>query len=149
MCAWALDPRHLCVTRNEWVLMESMRRLASLVYFIDLLFQTHAQSPSSGECPDFVRMPLPCVRELWQPISDRDWKKQYQTEAEAIKQKGWHGLTYRDLLLFKCSSTNDGNMNASSEPTEELADWCERADDFSMILWMALSLEGDGQMQYL
>ena len=91
-------------------------------------------------------MPLPCVRELWQPISDREWKKRYQEEKDASKQKGRNGLTFGDLLMLKRSTTHGGSMAGFSGSTEELADWCERADDFSMLLWMALSLEGPGQL---
>ncbi|KAF2828416.1 hypothetical protein CC86DRAFT_465250 [Ophiobolus disseminans] len=142
MCAWGLDIDLICTTRHEWLLVESMRRIGCLLYLVDLLLQIDGQSPSSGECPEFINMPLPCVRELWQPITDREWKRRYQEERDACKQKGRKGLIFGDLLMLKRSSSN---MATGFEPKEELTDWCERADDLSMLLWMALSLEGEGQ----
>jgi hypothetical protein len=116
------------------------------MYMVDLLLQTNAQSPSSGECSDFVRMPLPCVRELWQPLSDREWKKRYRDDVDARKLKDRHGLTFQDLINFRRSSKDEDNFFAASAAEEQLSEWCEKSDDFSMLLWMALTVEGEGQL---
>jgi hypothetical protein len=123
------------------------RRIGCLLYLFNLLLQTDAQKPSSKECPGFINMPLPCVRELWQPISDRDWKKQYHEDVAARKQKERKGLTFRHLAMLRQSPAYGEDMSrcSSSELAEELADWCERVDDLSMALWMALTVEGAGQ----
>ena len=49
--------------------------------------------------------------------------------------------------MLKRSTAHGESMADFSGSTEELADWCERADDYSMLLWMALSLEDVGQLQ--
>ena len=92
-------------------------------------------------------MPLPCVRELWQPISDKEWKKRYRENVAAKEKEGRKGLTLRDLFLLKQSSARGEKIAkfGSSDREEELAEWCERADDLSMLLWMALTVEGEGQ----
>jgi hypothetical protein len=94
-------------------------------------------------------MPLPCSRDLWQPVSDRDWRKRFQKDVEARKQKGRRGLTLGMLLLIRQSAAcgEDITKSARDGLAEELAEWCERADDLSMLLWMALTVEGDGQSQ--
>lgn len=92
-------------------------------------------------------MPLPCIRELWQPISDREWKKRYREHIAAREKKGRRGLTLRDLFLLRQSSGRSENVTKPGSPgiEEELSEWCERADDLSMLLWMALTVEGQGQ----
>lgn len=132
----------------SWALI-TLHRIGCLLYLFDLLLQTDAQSPLRGDCPEFFDMPLPCVRELWQSISDRDWKKRYQEDVNAKKQKGRRGLTLKHLLLLRQSSLYIEDLTKPGSPdfAEELAEWCERVDDFSMLLWMALTVEGEEQGQ--
>ena len=121
-------------------------RVACVLYFFDLLLQSDVQGPSSEECPDFFDIPLPCIRELWQPHSDRDWKKRYLEHIDIGKQKGRQGLTYRHLLsvrratLHGCAATMPDVSVA-----DEVAEWCGQADDLNMLLWVALTIEGAGQ----
>jgi hypothetical protein len=116
-------------------------RIGCLLYLFDLLLQIETRTPSKGNCREFLHMLLPCVRELWEPISDRDWKKRYQEYIDNNKRKARRGLTLGHLLLLRQYSSK------FEEPAfaEELAEWCERADDLSMLLWMALTVEGEGQ----
>lgn len=127
--------------------MESLRRIACVLYFFDLLLQSDVQGPSSEECPDFFDMPLPCIRELWQPLSDRDWKKKYLEHIEHKRQKGRQGLTYRYLLSVRRATLhgNAANIPEDADTAGEVAEWCEKADDLSMLLWLALTIEGAGQ----
>jgi hypothetical protein len=92
-------------------------------------------------------MPLPCVRELWQPISDREWKKRYQEYLDTRKQKSRQGLTFRHLTMLRRSSLYGESLTkcGTSDLADELAEWVESADDFSMVLWMAFTVEGAGQ----
>ena len=124
-------------------------RIGCLLYLIDLLLKLDTETPSSGDCPEFFDMPLPCVRELWQPMSDKEWKKRHQDHAESAKRKGRRGLTLRHLFLPRQSSSKSQHQDVSKPKTadfeEELAEWCEKADDLSMLLWLALTVEGEGQ----
>lgn len=124
-----------------------LHRIGSLLYLFDLLLHIDIETPSRGDCDDFFDMPLPCVRELWQPISDREWKKRYQEHVTVKDREGRRGLTLRDLFLLKQSSARGERIAKSeiSEVEEELAEWCGKADDLSMLLWMGLSVEGEGQ----
>ncbi|KAJ5810647.1 uncharacterized protein N7503_002865 [Penicillium pulvis] len=146
---WASNMDQSCPSRSHWVFVESLRRVGCLLYLIDLLLRVDTQTPSTGDCAEFFDMPLPCSREMWQPISDKDWTKRYQEDAETRKQKGRQGLTLGMLLLIRQSAAcgEDITISARKGLAEELAEWCERADDLSMLLWMGLTVEGDGQSQ--
>ncbi|KAH7400927.1 hypothetical protein DE146DRAFT_478613 [Phaeosphaeria sp. MPI-PUGE-AT-0046c] len=122
LCLWVLSAIHVCSSRNEWILMESMRRIVCLIYFYDLLLQTKWQGPSSGECPDFFSMPLPCSRELWQKRMS---------------------LTFEHL--FSARRAYLRGVIVASDLTNEIAEWCEKADDLSVLLWIAHTVEGEGQ----
>jgi hypothetical protein len=120
-------------------------RVGSILYFFNLLLQTDVQGPSTEECQDFFDMPLPCVRDLWQPVSDRDWKKLYQENNDSRRLKGRHGLTFRHLIMLRRSSLYGEKMIDSSDTADEIAEWCEKVDDLSMLLWISITIEGAGQ----
>lgn len=172
MCSWSLDEDYICSSRSRWVFVESLRRyvhqiwgsvhksshlsvhisrVGCLLYLVDVLFNIDAQTPSKGQCPEFVDMPLPCSRELWEPISGRDWKKRYQEDIKAKKLKGTGGLTMGNLVLLKTSLSHGDNfyMAGKDALTTELSEWVEKVDDLSMLLWMALTLEGEGQAKMM
>jgi hypothetical protein len=109
------------------------------------LLETDTQGPSSEECEDFFDMPLPCSRKLWQPESDRDWKKLYQEDNDKKRIRGRSGLTFRHLILLRRSSLYGEKMMDASEMADEIAEWCEKVDDLCMLLWIAVTVEGAGQ----
>lgn len=120
-----------------------------MLYLFDLLLQLDTRTPSKGDCDEFFELPLPCYRELWEPVSDRDWKKRYQEYIQSKKQKGRVGLTLGNLLLTRQAAAHGVDITKAARPgfPEELNEWCERTDDLSMLLWMALTVEGEGQSQ--
>ena len=122
-----------------------LRRIGSLLYLIDLLLNSSARAPSKGHCNEFFDMPLPCGRDLWQPISDREWKKRYDKDLTSKRQRGSCVLSLRNLLRLRQSSLAGPSTSATSDIAEEFAEWCEKADDLSMLLWMSLTIEGDGR----
>jgi hypothetical protein len=109
------------------------------------LLQTDVQGPSTEDCQDFFEMPLPCVRELWEPISDRDWKKLHKEDSDGKRLKGMRGLNFRHLIMLRRSSLYGEKMIEGSETANEIAEWCEKVDDLSMLLWIAVTVEGAGQ----
>ena len=86
-------------------------------------------------------MPLPSGRALWDPMTDVEWSSLYQQGLNARKQKGWQGLTLRHLLLLRQAKITGDSVGFA----DELSDWCEHVDDLSTLLWLALTVEGDGQ----
>ncbi|KAJ5590494.1 hypothetical protein N7450_004466 [Penicillium hetheringtonii] len=149
MRTWGLDEDSVFTSRGRWTFVESLRRIGCLLYLIDLLLHLDTETPSSGDCPEFFDMPLPCVRELWEPMPTREWKKRHRDHVESAKRKGRRGLTLRHLFLLRQSSSKgqhqDFSQSNSPDFEEELSEWCEKADDLSMLLWVALTVEGKGQ----
>ncbi|KAK1254102.1 hypothetical protein MKX08_008097 [Trichoderma sp. CBMAI-0020] len=139
------------LSRSKWVFVESQRRMACLMYLMDLLLHVKGETPSKGRCPEFVDLPLPCTRELWQPISDRDWRRRYNEENNSKLMKGNRGLTMGNLFLLRQSLSRGENFlkTAKADLARELAEWVEKVDDLSMLLWMAVALEGDGQAKMM
>lgn len=87
-------------------------------------------------------MPLPCTREIWQATTDEEWSRLYYAEHSDDSKKRI-GLTFEHLLSIRRASLHGGHVN--SEVTNTVTEWCEKADDLSMLLWVALTVEGEGQ----
>ena len=128
-------------------LAQSPSRLGCLFYMIDLLFHIEGRTPSIGQCPEFVDLPLPCIRELWEPVSDREWEKRYQQHVAFKDQRRARGLTLGNLVLLRQSQLHGEKLDHCWEPgvADEMAEWCEKVDDFSKLVWMAFMIECSGQ----
>jgi len=85
-------------------------------------------------------MPLPCERSLWEPNPSVDWSSSYR-QLSPRKSVGSDALTLRHLLLFRQAKFRGETVDFA----DALADWCEHVDDLSTLLWLALTVDGDGQ----
>ncbi|KAK5173254.1 uncharacterized protein LTR77_001935 [Saxophila tyrrhenica] len=144
MTAWDHEVDLAYLSRPQWVLVESMRRIGCVLYLFDLLLHSNATTPSTGECETFFNMPLPCSRNLWIAASEAQWQAGYQSvQARRCNQ---HQLILGELLTFRRSPPSEEPTKITAPGMEEaLAEWCEHADDLSMLLWMAGAVDGDGQ----
>lgn len=147
LCMWIMSADHVCTSRDEWILMESMRRVACLTYFYDLLLHANWAGPSSGECPEFLEMPLPCSRELWQASTDKDWSRLYYAEHDINTTKKKMSLTFEHLFSSRRACMR--GVIVASDLTNQISEWCEKADDLSVLLWIALTVEGACQAKGL
>lgn len=111
------------------------------MYIFDLLVQSTAGTPSRGNCDLFWYMPLPCSLDLWQSTTDSEWSKHYQEEVTRGNKATTQTLTLRHLLLLRQAKMLEQEIDFA----EELGSWCSDADDLSTLLWLALTVEGDGQ----
>jgi len=146
MTDWDRNTDLSCTSYSRWVLVESMRRIGSALYLFDLLLQSNAPTPSKGNCDTFWNMPLPCARQIWSSTSETEWRHYHQAELEYKTPTQQSGLTLGDLLLLRQTPRLDEMTKAGRpEMVVELAQWCEKADDLSMLLWMALTVHGEGQ----
>jgi hypothetical protein len=125
------------------------KRVGSVLYLFDLLLQVNAATPSKGNCDTFWDMPLPCARELWEPVSDKEWLHRYTEDIEMRQARSSSGLTLGHLMSLRQYQVYAAPMTNCSRPDlgEELVEWCEHADDLSMLVWMALSVGGAGQAE--
>lgn len=99
--------------------LTTLCRIGCLLYLFDLLLQIDTHTPSRGDCEEFFDKPLPCIRDVWQPISEREWKKRYRERVTARDKKKRKGLTLRDLFLLKQSSVRGENIAKSGNPDVE------------------------------
>jgi hypothetical protein len=116
-------------------------RVGCALYLFDLLIQSTAGTPSKGNCDTFWFMPLPCQSVLWEPMSDAGWTRLYHQGLDTAQQRKWAGLTLRHLLLQRQANICGETVGFA----DELESWCEHVDDLSTLLWLALTVEGDGQ----
>lgn len=75
------------------------------------------------------------------PVANEGCSILARQDRDLRQKKRWQDLTLRHLLLVR-------QAKITGEPvtfTDELVDWCEHVDDLSMLLWLALTVEGDGQ----
>lgn len=108
-------------------------RVACLTYFYDLLLHANWAGPSSGECPEFLEMPLPCSRELWQASTDKDWSRLYYAEHDINTTKKKMSLTFEHLFSSRRACMR--GVIVASDLTNQISEWCEKADDLSVLLW--------------
>ncbi|KAL2201851.1 hypothetical protein CC79DRAFT_1402167 [Sarocladium strictum] len=132
-----------CGSRRERIFVESLRRIGTLLYIIDLTLVTGGQNAANGECPAALCVPLPCSRVLWETVSNTQWQKYDQIRRRRPRTDQ---LTLGNLLLLR----NSGPIgNSGKELLDNIAqyliDWSQEADDFGLLLWMATSLEGNEQ----
>lgn len=140
-----LHPTHSATNRMEVSSSKlTNHRVICLIYMYDVLLHTKWEGPSSGECSDFFTMPLPCTRELWQTSTDEEWSRLYYAEHNTNITEERMNLTFEHLLSVRRASLHGEYV--TSDLTNAVAKWCEKADDLSMLLWIALTIEGEGQV---
>ena len=74
-------------------------------------------------------------------MADADWSSLNQHHQNTFVEEGKDGLTLRHLLLLRQAKI----AGTSVDFADEVAKWCEDVDDLSTLLWLALTVEGDGQ----
>ena len=119
------------------------RRVACALYEIKLLLDTAIDPPEDGSCDDYFLVPLPCNRGLWEPVTDGEWETRYQKDVDAKSQHRTQGLNLGDLITLHRGLDQGQELSRPEVPETvgELAQWCEKVDEFGMLLWMATMLE--------
>lgn len=88
-------------------------------------------------------MPLPSTRELWQAATVEEWSRLYYAQ-DSPKETSRLGLVFGHLGSARRASLY-GEYVANDVMTA-VTEWCEKADDLNMLLWIALTVEGEGQL---
>lgn len=115
-----------------------------MIYLYDLVLQATWKGPSSGECPEFFEMPLPSARELWQATTEEEWSRLYYAKHIINNTTTRTGLIFGNLGSVRRASLYGEHV--ASDVMIEVTEWCEKADDLCMLLWIALTVEGEGQL---
>lgn len=74
-------------------------------------------------------------------MADADWSTTHRQRLQTLQHQDQERLTLRHLLLFRQAKLSGDNVPFA----DQLAAWCETVDDLSTLLWLALTIEGDGQ----
>uniref|UniRef100_A0A093XAA8 Uncharacterized protein n=2 Tax=Talaromyces marneffei TaxID=37727 RepID=A0A093XAA8_TALMA len=128
--------------RSNWVLKESIKRSYCLLYGIELLSGIPAVTAESrrSECRHgYTRVPLPSSRDLWSSASNQEWARQYKQFCGTKSQE--NVLRIQDLVSSLQSSVVDDGTALSLDAHKDISEWCERLDEFGMLVWMATMLE--------
>ncbi|UNI24768.1 hypothetical protein JDV02_010492 [Purpureocillium takamizusanense] len=128
--------------RHDWIFIESARRTICVLYGIDLLFDVFSEGLE--RCHGYLLVPLPCKRDLWEPVSDQVWKTRYRHSMSG------HGGNSRDVLRIgalrasqdpSVTVSESGGNSPCSCDMSKVSDWCEGADELGTLIWMAVMLE--------
>ncbi|KAL7920989.1 hypothetical protein ACQKWADRAFT_296592 [Trichoderma austrokoningii] len=127
--------------RQEWTLREGTRRTICVLYGIELLLDVFSEDPDHMKCRGLENVPLPCTRDLWEPVPDSVWIRRYQ-ESMALQQG------YETMCLGKIQSSifllNGRDAEMESQPSdshEAVSRWCEEADELGTLVWMTILVE--------
>lgn len=116
---------------------ESTRRTNSVLYGIELLLDVSLRPPGTSGCPGYANLPLPCPRELWEPVPDGEWARRYREDLAARGAQWRRTLRIGDLITSR--RTHSGGECGAV--VGDVAAWCEKADEFGTLLWMATMME--------
>lgn len=113
-----------------------------MLYGIELLSGipvVHAESCHT-ECQyGYARVPLPSSRDLWSGASNQEWGRQYKRFLGNKSQE--RVLRMEDLVSSLQSLTADDGTALFLDSHKDISEWCERLDEFGMLVWMATMLE--------
>ncbi|KAH8121912.1 hypothetical protein LI328DRAFT_171229 [Trichoderma asperelloides] len=129
------------VIRQEWILRESTRRTICVLYGIELLLDVFREDPDHVKCRGLENVPLPCTRDLWEPVPDSVWIRRYQNSMSL--QHGYEtmclGTIQSSIFLLRGRTTEIGSKQSDSH--EAISHWCEEADELGTLVWMTIMVE--------
>ncbi|KAI1111799.1 hypothetical protein F5Y14DRAFT_301025 [Nemania sp. NC0429] len=126
-------------SQTSWVIHESIRRIISLFYVINVTLVIQIGGTKRADCEDIRTAYLPCARDLWDPDATEAWAirlHRYKSQRSSSR-----GLRINDLLN-SLRSDHPGKKGAVNSPVQkDIATWCERLDDLGSLVWMASLLD--------
>lgn len=144
--------------RQEWILRESTRRSVygkisysllsnstyrtiCVLYGIELLLDVLREDPDHVKCRGLENVPLPCIRDLWEPVPDSVWIRRYQNSLSL--HHGYEnmclGTIQSSIFLLRGRSTEIESKQSDSH--EAISHWCEEADELGTLVWMSIMVE--------
>lgn len=92
-----------------------------------------------ASCGGYSLVPLPCSRDLWQPLSNEEWG--YRFESQEKTNKTNRLLKLSDLQLSRRAMEPRGSERSTADPTPEVTKWSRTLDEFGVLIWMAALLD--------
>lgn len=105
---------------------------------MELLIHVNLRGDPRIPCSGFDVVPLPCDRYLWEGVSGDEWnvrRRSYVARAEYGTSPLTIGDVRRAKGVLKRSRMAEG---WDAEIVSKVSRWCERLDDFGMLVWMAV-----------
>lgn len=126
-------------TWNGARLTESLRnRTLCLVHIIQIILDVMIGDGNREGCEGFGLTPLPCTRELWEIETTSEWTRRYRESLR--RRKSVEVLTIRELKRAQSLPTEFESGRDVRREATDVANWCQRLDQFGMMVWMAASL---------
>jgi hypothetical protein len=113
---------------KEWVLVESKRRTATVLFILHLLFDIKPGKGAISKAGLFV-LPLPAHKHLWEAATEGQWIGKYDEMLRA--RDGRRYLRYADLMEL--------GRRPGGDKMNDLNSWMASCDAFGMLVLMAAS----------
>ncbi|CAH0027958.1 unnamed protein product, partial [Clonostachys rhizophaga] len=128
------------LNRTEWNFRESVRRTICLLYGIELLIDVNLSHTDRASCGGYSLVPLPCSRDLWQPLSNEEWGHRFESQEKTNKMNRL--LKLSDLQLSRRAMEPRSPFERSLvDPSSEVTKWSRTLDEFGVLIWMAALLD--------
>jgi hypothetical protein len=111
---------------KEWVLVESKRRTATVLFILHLLFDIKPGTRAISKVGLSV-LPLPAHKHLWEAATEDEWIEKYDEMLGARDGRGF--LRYADLLAL--------GRGHGGDKMDDLNSWMVNGDAFGMLILMA------------
>jgi len=125
-----------------------MHRTICVLYGMELLLDVFAREGNRHTCLGYIYIPLPCSRDLWEPVPDSEWARRYHQSISGHEKHIQESLcigTIQTVLLQSPTVSSGEEFSQLSIDRREVTDWCERVDELGILIWMAIMLEARRQ----
>lgn len=93
----------------------------------------------TAECAGFAKVPLPCLRDLWDYEHREAWG--YRLRQYMERRGEDRNLTIRHLLQARKPAREADAAERDGRLMAEMARWCAGIDELGTLVWMAAWLE--------
>ncbi|ETS73287.1 hypothetical protein PFICI_14892 [Pestalotiopsis fici W106-1] len=127
------------LNEREWALLESVRRLAGLLFVIEIVLGVVFGRTDTANCPGFANIPLPCPKNLWDYESKTSWP--YRVSRYTKSRSSGSHPTISDLVAASNSSADLQTIPLENQTFGKVVEWCQALDDLGTLVWMAVLLD--------
>lgn len=129
-------PRTCSLTWEDWITLESLRRICTAFQVIDLLVFFDPAALCEHP-PELVLAPLPAKKQLWEAPDEAMWKFERDLDS-AIGTD--YGLAAGGGLVEIVQTPLYPGCKLTLEATTDWDDWCSGMDSFGALITLAASL---------
>lgn len=119
-------------------------RTICILYGLELLLDVFTRGRNDQVCNCYIYVPLPCSKELWEPIPDAEWSTRYHEfslEQTEHPREFLNIGSIRSVLLRPSGGLGNEDMPLVNTDKESIANWCEKVDELGILVWAVIQLE--------